>query len=426
MRPVKPAAADERESDRGGTRSEDSVRRASILRYDVVGRAPSAALQGLARLAASVTGMPLAAVDLVTDREQYQLATHGFTRDICAREDSLCDVVLQEPGSVVVRDLTQDPRFEGNPFVDGTRAAMRFYASHQLLSSRGVVIGRLCVFDTEPREIAPERLEDLATVAESVVQVLELGLRNREIAASNERLSMFASRVSHDLKTPLTSISMTLQLLRDELVLAEEPATTSPVSGGSAPLLRDREVEWAENRWLLEKAINASGRLAEMIDSVLGYATVDGQIQRANVDLERLCREVVDDLGAELADATVETEELPTVLGDESHLRTLFQNLLVNAARYRHPDRPLRVRIAAEERGLMQHVTLSDNGAGIALEKQHRIFQRGVRGVPEDSAVEGAGIGLEICRRVVEAHGGTIGITSDGEHGTTVWFELPV
>lgn len=424
---MKPAAAGQRDSVQGSERAVDAARRASVLRYDVVGRPPSDALQGLVRLAASVTAMPLAAIDLITDREQYQVATHGFTRDICAREDSLCDVVLQEPGSVVVPDLTEDPRFDGNPFVDGSRAAMRFYASHQLVSARGVVIGRLCVFDTEPREIEPHRLEDLATVAESVVGVLELGLRNREIADSNERLSMFASRVSHDLKTPLTSISMTLQLLRDELALAEESADPGPVADARTELAaRESAAESAENRWLIDKAITAADRLAGMIDSILGYASVDRQLERGNVDLERLCTEVVEDLTVELGEARVDTDGLPTVLGDETLLRTLLQNLLVNAARYRHPHRPLRVELTAEQRGLMQHLRVTDNGVGIARDQQHRIFQRGVRGVPEGSAVDGAGIGLEICRRVVEAHGGTIGVTSDGERGTTVWFELPV
>lgn len=390
-------------------RAEDSARLASVLRYDVVGRPPSAALEGLAALAASVTGMPLAAIDLVTEREQYQLATVGFSRDVCAREDSLCDVVLQVPGAVVVHDLTQDPRFDGNPFVDGTRAAMRFYASHQLVSARGVVIGRLCVFDTEPREIDEARMDDLRTVADSVVDVLELSLRNRELAASNERLAGFASRVSHDLKTPLTSISMTMQLLRDEM----DDEGRSPA-----------DVE--ETRWLLDKSIAASERLAHMVDGVLSHATIDGQLQRTNVDLHHLVEEVLDDLRVELTDAVVEVGPLPTVLGDPVHLRTLLQNLLLNAARYRHPERPLGIRVDAEQQGLMQLVRVRDNGTGITRDRQHRIFQRGVRGVPEGSDTRGSGIGLEICRRVVEAHAGTIGIASDGEHGTTVWFELPV
>lgn len=402
VEPVRPGASEDE-------RAEDSARLASITRYDVVGRPPGEALQGLARLAASVTGMPLSAIDLVTDREQYQLATVGFTADVCAREDSLCDVVLQEPGAVVVEDMAVDPRFAGNPYVDGARAAIRFYASQQLVTARGVVIGRLCVFDTEPREIDQARLDDLRTVADSVVDVLELSLRNRELDGSNERLGTFASRVSHDLKTPLTSISMTLQLLRDEM----DHEGRSPADA-------------QETRWLLDKSIAASERLAHMVDSVLSHATIDGQLDRTNVDLQRLVAEVLDELRVELGDASVEVEPLPTVLGDAVHLRTLLQNLVSNAARYRHTDRPLLVRIQAEQRGLMQHVTITDNGIGIPREEQHRIFQRGVRGVADGGEGGGAGIGLEICRRVVEAHAGTIGVVSDGERGTTVWFELPV
>ena len=314
----------------------------------------------------------------------------------------MCGAVLSETSPVVVPDASLDPRFRDNPFVTGPLGSVRFYASHRLVDRDGVVFGTLCVFDDQPRVLEEHQSRALGVLADRIVDVLELALRGRQLAASNDRLSHFAGRVSHDLKTPLTSISMTLQLIQEQLA---ESGTSD------------------ETEWLIDKALKGSDRMASMIDGILAYATEGGSLERTHVDLEAVVADVLVDLRSELAGVSTSVHDLPTVLGDEVQLRTLLQNLLANAAKYRHPDRPLTIEVDAEQRDLTWRVRVTDNGVGIPLAQRGRVFQRGVR---LDGVQEGSGIGLDTARRVVEGHGGTIGIEEAAGGGTVVWFELPL
>lgn len=226
-----------------------------IERYDVVERAPRTELVAIVELAAKVCGTPMATINLIGEVEQHQVATYGFDAAICRREDSMCANVLDEVSPILVADASRDPRFRDNPFVTGVLGNVRFYASHKLVTLSGVTIGTLCVFDELTRHLDDSQVDALATLADRVVDVLELGWRSRQLAASNERLSTFAGRVSHDLKTPLATLSMSLGLLREQLAEGIDSETASG---------------------LLERAINGSNRMAAMIDDVLSYASLGG------------------------------------------------------------------------------------------------------------------------------------------------------
>jgi signal transduction histidine kinase len=380
-----------------------TTRLASIEQYDVLTRPPRLELTAIVELAAQVCGTPMATINLITDIEQHQVAAYGFDAGICRREDSMCAAVLDQETPLVVADARLDPRFQDNPFVTGVIGNVRFYASHQLRTLDGVVIGTLCVFDEQPRELDAGQVEALGTLAERVVDVLELSLRSRQLARSNERLSTFAGRVSHDLKSPLTSVSLSLEMLRERL---------------------SKDEEAADAVWLLERAINGSRRMAALIDEVLSYASLGGSMSAEPVDLDDLVTDVLADLVGSLAGVAVTRHPLPTVIGDAVQLRSVLQNLLDNASKYRHPQRPLAITLSAvqvdEDR---VRVEVADNGLGIPEADRERVFEPRVRLSDDD---RGSGIGLDTVRRVVQAHGGTIGITGTDGGGTTVWFELPV
>ncbi len=380
---------------------DDAAREASIRRYGALDGAPRVEVLAIAELAAQITGMPMAAVNIMTADQQHTIATVGFDSDVCRRDDSMCAAVLTEKSPVVVPDASLDPRFRDNPFVTGQIGQVRFYASHRLVDRDGVVIGTLCVFDDEPRMLDDREARALGVLAERIVDVLELSLRGRQLEASNDRLTHFAGRVSHDLKTPLTSISMTLQLIQEQL---------------------DERDDTDQTGWLIEKALKGSDRMASMIDGILAYATAGGSVERAPVALGAVTADALADLRSELAGVQTSVLDLPTVLGDEVQLRTLMQNLLANSAKYRDPDRPLRIGVDAEQGDRTWRIRVTDNGIGIPPEQRGRVFQRGVR---LDAAQEGSGIGLDTARGVVEGHGGTIGIEAADGGGTVVWFELP-
>lgn len=382
------------------TTSDDALRVADIERYDVLGHSPRAELTAIVELAAKVCNTPMATINLITDDEQHQVATYGFDAIICRREDSMCAAVLDADTPIVVADASLDPRFMDNPFVTGAIGNVRFYASHKLVTLTGVPIGTLCVFDVEPRALDGSQVDALATLADRVVDVLELSWRSRQLAVSNERLSTFAGRVSHDLKTPLATLSMSLGLLQEQL--ADGLDTDNAAK-------------------LLDRAINGSRRMAAMIDDVLSYASLGGGLVVEDVSLDDLVTETLVDLDGALAGVVVTRGALPVVRADRAQLKSLLQNVLDNAAKYRAPDRPLTIAITGEARDERWHVRIADNGRGVPPSERERVFEPRVR-LQDDG--KGSGIGLDTCRRVVQAHGGRIGLDETPGGGTTVWFEL--
>jgi signal transduction histidine kinase len=394
---------------------DDQRRLAAILAYDAVRMPPRTELQGVVELAARVAGVPRASVNIITDTEQHQIATTGFEGSVSARRDSMCAAVVGAGGPVVVADAPLDPRFTHHPSVTGELDTIRCYVSHPLITRDDVPVGTLCVFDSEPRELDPEQLAGLATLAARVVDVFEVRLRGRELALSlmenqavqaelersNERLASFAGQVSHELKTPLTTLSLSLSLIREQL-------QDGQVALESAPLL--------------DRAIDVSARMADLIDDVLDYARLGGTFRATEVDLDFVLGKVLEDLAPVLADVTLHIGALPTVLGDRAQLGDVLRNLLGNAARYRSEERPLEVRIAARQVQRAWRIEITDNGRGVPPAERHRIFEPLARA---DDSVEGTGIGLATCRRIVGAHGGRIGIDASVTEGARFWFELP-
>jgi signal transduction histidine kinase len=394
---------------------DDQQRAAAITAYDAVRSPPRTELQSVVELAARVAETPFATINIITATEQHQVVTVGFEASVCPREDAMCWVAVSEGLPIAVPDASRDPRFARNPYVTGERGAVRCYAAHPLVSKDGVPFGTLSVFDDRSRELGADQLAGLATLAERIVDVFELRLRSRELSfslmenqaleaeleRSNERLALFASQVSHDLKTPLTTLHLSLSLIREQLV--------------------DGELG-LESAGLLDRAIKGSTRMSDLIDDVLDYARLGGTLKVTDVDLDFVIGEVLEELSSELSGVTMEIGELPTVIGDRSQVRAVLQNMLSNAAKFRDRRRSPVVRVDARRVQRAWRIEITDNGIGVAPEDRARIFEPLARG---DVSVEGSGIGLATCRRIIGAHGGRIGIDPTVTEGARFWFELP-
>lgn len=382
----------------------------------MLGNAPQRELQALVDIAAQVCAAPRAAINLITRTHQHQVATTGFDPSICTREDSMCAAVLEHAERVVVPDARLDDRFRHNPFVSGPLGDVRFYASAPLRTPAGVIIGRLCVFDSQPRELDVVQEQSLATVAERVVDVLELRLRTRRLEASlealtdtqaelhrsNEALSLFAGQVSHDLRTPLTAIMASTEML----------GQADSVQGD----------EWLQR--LVSTAHGAANRMAGMIEKILAHARVGAQLQRSLTDLDEVLASALEDLEPSLraSGASVTSGSLPTLSVDRQQLYSVLLNLVSNAVKYARPGTPPAVAVTAEQHAGSWRVEVRDNGIGIAEADRERVFGLFNR---VETSVQGSGIGLATVKRIIEAHGGSIGISTVDGPGTSVWFELP-
>jgi signal transduction histidine kinase len=227
--------------------------------------------------------------------------------------------------------------------------------------------------------------------------------RTEELARSNAELESFASMVAHDLRSPLLTISGYCQLLEEEL-------GAQPEAGA---------------KQYLQQIIHGATRMSRLIEDVLEYsraANSAGSLQA--VDMASVLIQTLANLDASIRaqEAEIETGPMPTLVGDQTQLVQLFQNLIGNAIKF-HGREPPRVHVSAARDGHGWQFAVADNGIGIAREHFDQIFQAFHR--LHGPEYPGTGLGLTLCKRIVERHGGQIWPDSIIGHGTTFNITLP-
>ena len=248
--------------------------------------------------------------------------------------------------------------------------------------------------DITERRLYENQLQQLNT---------DLAKRAGELASSNGELERFAYIASHDLQEPLRMVSSFLQLLQKRY-------------GGQLDAKADQYIHYA---------VDGAERMKALIMDLLEYSRVGtGKEGFGWIDTSIVLREVGDIFREKIIDARalIEIGEMPRVLGDKVQLTQLFQNLLSNALKY-HSDQAPVIKIKAEEEASHWQFSISDNGIGIDpqfFDKIFIIFQR----LHNKSDYSGTGIGLAICKKIVERHGGHIWVESAPEKGTTFYFTI--
>jgi signal transduction histidine kinase len=392
----------------------DLEREAELRAYQVLGTEDIPALERIVDLAAELSGMAIAEINVVSTADVVHVATTNRDHLRVPREYSFCSTVIEhDVENFIVRDARVTEPFSASPYVTGEKAAIRSYASARLRSAAGTVLGTLCVFDSELREVDEVQLRALRSLAGMVMDVLEMRRSARDLAAtlgrladshrelfvSNESLEAFAGQISHDLQTPLTAVEMALELLADEVTFDEDA------------------------RMLLDHARAGGRRMARTITDLLDFAVVGEGSPATRVDLDGVVADVLDDLGPGLLDAKIEAGPLPAVLGHESEVRAVLQNLIANAVKFSAPSGVAQVRISGEVNDGTALITVADNGPGVPEEQRQQVFGLAFRG---ESTVDGHGIGLATCARIISARGGRIGVDQVPSGGAAFWFELPV
>jgi signal transduction histidine kinase len=233
-----------------------------------------------------------------------------------------------------------------------------------------------------------------------------LAEQHRELERSNAALEEFASVASHDLQEPMRKILSFGELLN---------ASAGPALEGSG-------------RAYLGRMLSAAARMRTLVRDVLLYSQVTTRTHPfVRTDLARVAREVITDLETSIAESggRVEVGELMVIEADALQMRQLLQNLLGNALKYRQKDTPPVVRLASTNGGPNCAITVADNGIGFNEKHAGTIFRMFTR-LNARAEYEGSGIGLAICRKIVERHNGTIAATSTPGAGATFTVTLPV
>ena len=234
----------------------------------------------------------------------------------------------------------------------------------------------------------------------------QLATQAEELRRSNRDLEQFAYVASHDLQEPLRKVASFTQLLQKRY-------------GGQLDERADQYIEFA---------VDGAKRMQRLIQDLLGFSRV-GRVGKelTEVDLTTALDEAVEQQSEAITDAgaVVTHDPLPVVVGEEPLLVQLFANLVANAVKFRHPDRPARVHVYARETDEGWELACEDDGIGIDPQYAERVFVIFQRLHAKD-VYEGTGIGLALCKKIVEFHGGRIWIDQPASGiGTRVCWTLP-
>lgn len=226
---------------------------------------------------------------------------------------------------------------------------------------------------------------------------------SEELERSNRDLEQFASIISHDLNAPLRAVTGFLQLLQT----------------------RYADQLDAQASEFIEAAVDGSGRMRSMIEALREYsrvATVTRKLKHTS--LEKALDDALANLASNIGEreAIIHRDPLPEALGDDAQLMQLFQNLIENAIKYCLEEKP-EVWISCQQKDGMHQISVRDNGIGMDEKHLNRIFLIFQR-LHTDTEFSGRGIGLSVCKRIVERHGGSIWATSEVGVGTTFHFTL--
>lgn len=288
------------------------------------------------------------------------------------------------------------------------------YLGHTLTDMDGSPIGIMSVMDTEPFD--EEETENIQSILKSFAARVEGEMRRiriekkmkhyaNELERSNQDLKEFAYIASHDLKEPLRKIIIFGEMFEKKM----------------APLD-------AEPKDLLMRMTKGASRMNDLIDDLLQLSRIQTQASGlVKSDLNQIVETTLEEQGLPVLEAEVKinVEELPTLEVDKVHMHQLFQNLISNSLKYRKPDQPLEITIhSSKTEQNIWKISVTDNGIGFNDKHIDRIFKPFER-LHNRETYNGTGMGLAICRKIVERHGGAITAKSSLGNGATFTFTIP-
>ncbi|MEJ7692918.1 GAF domain-containing sensor histidine kinase [Daejeonella sp.] len=389
----------------------EAERLLALQSYHIFDTAEEKDFDDLAALASAICQIPIALITFIDDKRQWFKSHHGTDFTENERGLSFCTHAIASSNDImIVPDAKKDSRFADNPIVTGG-PEITFYAGVPLINEDGYALGTMCVLDQQTHDLSEYQIEALKTLARQVVDKLELRRKvaileksNESLMSANVLIQKFASMAAHDIKNPITSISLTSQALKRRY----------EKSGDESSLK------------LVDMNIEATKNLLELVDEMLEYSKSPDLLisKKQTFDFKSLIEKIIT-----LIDVPETTAiELPETKSD-IHLSVIaFEqimiNLLTNAIRYNDKDRGyVKVRFAEEEHHY--HFEVEDNGRGIPEEYHEKIFSDNFTlKISDRYNKKGSGIGLSTVKDLVTALNGNVSLKSVPGEGTTFFISI--
>jgi len=390
------------------TKDEDE-RLNTLLNLDILDTLEEQAFDDLTLLAAQICDTPIALVSLIDKERQWFKSHHGLNARETPRDVAFCAHAIHGRELFLIEDSEKDERFHDNPLVTDA-PNVKFYAGIPLYVEDKYPVGTLCVIDDHARKLTEDQQQALKALSRQVVSQLELRLKVKKLKELDHTKDDFISMVSHELRTPLTSIVGSLSLLTN---------TMSEQLGKDAMVMTD-------------VAFRNSERLINIVNDILDVAKIDAGKFKLTIAKHNLYEVVNEAIESNIpyvdkCNCKIQSEyndEKPVFINiDKNRIIQVMNNLISNAAKFTKDNDTIIVKIDIEDKFVK--VSIIDHGYGIEESKKSDVFKRFTQTTKNiNQKLPGTGLGLNLCKSIIEKHNGIIGFESKSNVGSVFYFKL--
>lgn len=351
---------------------------------------------------------PIALISLVEDQRQWFKSCFGLDASETSRDQSFCAHAIEAKKTLIVPDATQDDRFRENTLVTDD-PNIRFYAGAPLITKDGHGLGSLCVIDHKPRDnTSEEQIDLLETMAQVVVDMLELRRISINERLASEAKSKFLANVSHEIRTPMNGIIGTASLLQQTNLAPDQRRYIDLIcdSGDSLLMLVNDVLDLSKMEAGKLRLSEERFNLKSLMDGVVGL--FEGAAKDKNIMLS----------------LDYDHNAPQNFISDPMRLKQVVWNLVSNAIKFTSQG-SVTLRVSTQKDQVK--IAVIDTGIGIADDRKAEVFKdfAQVHEVGLDTNYGGTGLGLAISKRLVELLGGQISFTSQKGKGSVFWLTAP-
>jgi signal transduction histidine kinase len=352
----------------------------------------------IVRFASTLCNMPISLISLVDSNRQWFKAKIGLDENETNRDFSFCAHAILQEDLFEVQDTWKDARFSDNPLVVSS-PEIRFYAGMPLVTSTGSRLGTLCVIDREPGHLTEEQRFGLKVLANNVIKVAELRVKNKELYFATENQKRIISILAHDVRNPLSAIKNILEMKQTDDLDAKEAAD------------------------MLEMVNRQLTNTIEMVENVVNWGQLQlkfGNLNLQDFDLHLLINRI---FGTESLKSVAKNNKLinkaePGVIihSDEVALEFVLRNLISNANKYTHNGK---IVVDMERKGIKIVLSVTDTGVGMSRKQAADLLNNNTyRSTLGTNMEKGSGLGLMLVKEFIERLDGSITVESEPGKGT--------
>lgn len=393
----------------------ESERLRALQSYQIIDTLPEKEYDDLTSIAAGIAGTEISLVSLITEDRQWFKSHHGIDATETPRNIAFCAHAINRPHEFLeVENAIHDNRFHDNPLVT-SGPEIRYYGGVPLVDSNGMALGTLCVIDSKPMKLTETQIDLLKKVGSQVISQFNLRKKNLEVQEQLERKELLFKILSHDLKGPIGSYSVLIQLVLEDIGdLIADPnkreyycniLKSIDKSSNSAYELILSILEWTSQA---QSGLNHESEIFSIREVVNMSVDIQEQLaDRKNISLKIVC------------------ENDYKINSNKKILATIIRNLIGNSVKFTQEAGKIIIECNQNKDG-SSTIAVIDNGMGIPKERLDYIRNVESSNISRGTSNEiGYGLGLKVCNSLAEEINAKILIDSVEGEGTTVTLVLP-